>query len=333
MTYKDVIQLLKKKDFRPVYLLHGEETFYIDKITHYFENKILNEGEKAFNFSVFYGKDTDYKTIVDTARRYPMMSEYQVVIVKEAQEMKTLSELLAYVEKPTQTTLLVLCHKYKKVDTRTKFGKALLQHAFVYESTKLYDNQIPDWIATYLKEHHLHIKNDGTMLLAEYLGNDLSKIANELDKLALNIPKDTEITTAHIEKYVGISKEYNVFELTKALSAGDKSRCNKIVFHLNENSKKNPFIMTVATLYSFFSKVYMLHFLKNQPQAAQVKALGLRSEWALKEYIAAMNNFPLTKLEKIIGYLREYDLKAKGVGSVNADEDALLTELMFKILN
>jgi DNA polymerase III subunit delta len=333
MTYKEVLQLLKKRDFRPVYLLHGEESYYIDALTHYFENKILSEGEKSFNFTILYGKDTEFKDVVDCARRYPMMAEYQVVILKEAQDMKTLPELLTYMEKPTPTTIFVICHKHKKLDTRTKFGKAVMQHAFVFESAKLYDNQIPDWIVGSLKEHHLGIKPDAANLLAEYLGTDLSKIVNEIEKLTLNLAKDTIVTTEHIEKYVGISKEYNVFELTRALSSRDISRCNKIVYHLNENSKKNPFIMTLATLYGFFSKVYMLHFLQGKPAVEQVKTMGLRSEWALKEYVAATKVFSAAKTEYILGFLKEYDMRAKGVGNISTSDEELLIELMYKILH
>jgi DNA polymerase III subunit delta len=333
MTYKEVLQVLKKREFRPVYLLHGEESYYIDALSSYFEDKILNEGEKSFNFTVLYGKDTEFKEVVDNARRYPMMSEYQVVIVKEAQDMKTLPELLTYMEKPTPTTILVLCHKHKKLDTRTKFGKAVMQHAFVFESAKLYDNQIPDWIVGSLKEHQLTIKPEAANLLAEYLGTDLSKIVNELEKLSLNLPKGTLVTNEHIEKYVGISKEYNIFELTRALSIRDISKCNKIVHHLNENTKKNPFIMTLSTLYSFFSKVYMLHYLQGKPAADQVKTMGLRSEWALKEYVAATKVFSIQKTEFIIGFLKEYDMRAKGVGNISTSDEDLLVELMYKILH
>ncbi len=332
MTYKEVLQLLKKRDFRPVYLLHGEESHYIDILADYFEDKILNDAEKSFNLSILYGKDTDFRDVVDSARRYPMMSEYQVVIVKEAQEMKSLGELLTYVEKPTPTTILVLCHKHKKLDTRTKFGKAMMQHAFVFESAKLYENKIPEWIVNYLKDNQLGIKPDAANLLAEYLGTDLSRIVNELEKLALNVAQGTQISTEHIEKYVGISKEYNVFELTKALSVRDISKCNKIVFHLNENSKKNPFIMTLATLYGFFSKIYMLHFLQGKSADEQVKIMGLRSEWALKEYITATKNFSAPKTEHIIGFIKEYDLRAKGVNNISTSDEDLLRELMFKIL-
>ena len=333
MNYKDVIQQLKKREFRPVYFLHGDESFYIDTISDFFEEKVMKEGEKAFNFTILYGKDTDFKDVVDTARRYPMMAEHQLVIVKEAQEMKTLADLLSYIEKPQPTTILVICHKHKKLDARTKFAKAIMQHAFVFESSKLYDNQLPEWIISYLKDHKLSIKPDAADLLAEYLGNDLSKISNELDKLALNISEGTFVTAELIEKFVGISKEYNIFELTKALSTRDVAKSNKIVYFLNNNAKKNPLVVTLGTLFSFFSKVYALHFLANKNDKEAAAALGLRSEWALKEYKVAIKYYSYAKTEQIIHFLHEYDMRSKGLGNVNTEDDELLKELVFKILH
>jgi DNA polymerase III subunit delta len=333
MNYKDVIQQLKKREFRPVYFLHGDEPFYIDTITHFFEDKILSETEKAFNYTVLYGKDIDFKDVVDNARRFPMMSDYQLVIIKEAQEMKSIAELQTYIEKPQPTTILVLCHKHKKLDARTKFAKAIMQHAFVFESSKLYDNQLPEWIIGYLKDLKLSIKPEAADLMAEYLGNDLGKIANEIDKISLNVPENTLITAEHIEKYVGISKEYNIFELTKALSTRDVSKCNKIVHFLNNNAKKNPLVVTIGTLYSFFSKVYGLHFLTGKNDKEAAAALGLRSEWALKEYKTATKNFSYQKTTQIIHYLHQYDMRSKGMNNVNTSDEELLKELIFKILH
>ncbi|MFZ4543500.1 MAG: DNA polymerase III subunit delta [Saprospiraceae bacterium] len=332
MTYQEIVQQISTRKFQPVYLLQGDEPFYIDELTTLFEDKVLSEGEKAFNFTMFYGEETDFRSVVDTARRYPMMCEYQLVIVREAQEMKTLGELSAYVEKPTPSTILVICHKHKKIDARTNAGKILNQKSEVFESKKLYDNQVPDWIINYLKDQKLNIKPDSAAMLSEYLGNDLSRIVNELQKLSMNLPVGTYISAEHIEKYIGISKEYNVFELTKALSSRDISKCNKIVLHLNENSKRNPFIATVATIYGFFSKVYMLHFLKGRSPTEQVKALGVKSEWAMKEHLAATRFYSPEKVEYIIGQLSTYDLRAKGVNNVNTGEEELLRELIAKIL-
>jgi DNA polymerase III subunit delta len=325
--------MLKKKDFRPVYFLHGDESYYIDALVEYFENKVMDDTEKAFNFTVLYGKDIEFKEVVDSARRYPMMSAFQLVIVKEAQEMKSLAELLSYIEKPQPTTLLVLAYKHKKLDARTKFAKAIMQHAFVFESSKIYDNQLPEWIVAYLKDIQLSIKPEVSELLSEYLGNDLGKIANELDKLALNLPAGTFVTAEHIEKYVGISKEYNIFELTKALGTRDVSKSNKIVYYLNNNPKRNPLVVTLGTLYGFFSKVYAYHFLTQKNDKEAAAALGLRSDWALKEYKSAVKFYSYAKTEQIIHLLHDYDLRSKGLKNSSTDDEELLKELVFKILH
>ncbi len=316
-----------------MYFLHGDESYYIDALVEYFENKVMDDTEKAFNFTVLYGKDTEFKDVVDSARRYPMMSAFQLVIVKEAQEMKSLAELQSYIEKPQPTTLLVLAYKHKKLDARTKFAKAIMQHAFVFESSKIYDNQLPEWIVGYLKDIQLSIKPEVSELLSEYLGNDLGKIANELDKLALNLPTGTFVTAEHIEKYVGISKEYNIFELTKALGTRDVSKSNKIVYYLNNNPKRNPLVVTLGTLYGFFSKVYAYHFLTQKNDKEAAAALGLRSDWALKEYKSAVKFYSYAKTEQIIHLLHDYDLRSKGLKNSSTDDEELLKELVFKILH
>ena len=332
MTYQEIVQQISSRKFHPVYLLQGEEPFYIDELAALFEEKVLTESEKAFNFTVFYGKDTDYHAVVDTARRYPMMSELQLVILREAQEMDDLEKLCTYVENPSPSTILVICHKRKKIDGRTTAGKTITQKSVTFESKKLYDNKVPDWIMDYLKHRSLKIKPDSATMLAEYLGTDLSRIAKELEKLSINVPEGAFITAEHIEKYIGISREFNVFELIKALSTKDVSNSNRIVSHLTENMKRNPIIPCVAALYGFFSKVYMLHFLKSKSPTEQVKVLGLKSEWAMKEHSAAIRCYPLAKVENIIGLLKTYDLRAKGVDNVNTKEEELLRELVSKIL-
>ncbi len=333
MTYKEILVQLRKKEYRPVYVLHGEEPFFIDLISDFIEDKVLSAADKSFNQSVLYGKEVDAMAVADVARRYPMMSERQVVIVKEAQDMKTLADLLAYVEKPMPTTVLVLCHKYKKLDMRTKFAKALGQHALVFESAKLYENQIADWVATYAKEINLQLKPDICDLIAEYLGNDLSKISNELDKLLLNVPTGTVVTTGQVQKNIGISKDYNIFELQKALGAHDVTKANRIVQYFAVNQKKNPLVVVIATLYGYFSKVYMLFFLKNMSDREQASKLQLRSEYVLKDYKLALKNYPLGKVEQIISHLMRYDLRSKGVDDTGTDDGELLKELVFKILH
>ncbi len=330
---KDILSPLRKKEYKPIYVLHGEEPFFIDTISDFIERNVLSEADKSFNQSILYGKEIDAMTLMDTARRYPMMAERQVVIVKEAQDMKTLSDLLPYIEKPMPSTLLVLCHKYKKLDLRTKFAKALIHHAVVFESSKLYDNQIADWVVGYAKEINLQLKSESADLIADYLGNDLAKIANELDKLVLNVPPKTIVTVEQIQQNIGISKDFNVFELQKALAARDVTKANKIVQYFAANPRKNPLIVVVSTLYGFFSKVYMLYFLRNTTDRDQATKLQLRSEYVLKDYKLGMNKYSVTKVENILNFLKEYDLRSKGVNDTGTADGELMKELIFKIVH
>ncbi len=333
MTYPQIIKELKAKKYAPIYLLHGNEPYYIDKISKYIEDNVLTEGEKSFNQMVMYGKDTDHKTLIDTCSRYPMMASHQVVILKEAQEMKTLKELLPYIEKPVHTTILVICFKHKKFDGRTKFGKLVKQKALIFESKKLYDNQIPDWIQSYLKDKKLSISPSAAALVAEYLGENLSKVSNELDKLAINLAPGTEVNEKHIQEQIGISKEYNVFELQKALGAKNVVKSNRIINYFISNPKKNPLVVVVGTLFNFFSKVYLTHFLKNSSEREMMEKLGVRHAFFLKDYKLAARNYPYQQSQNVISILKEYDLKSKGVDRVNATEGDLMKEMIFKILH
>ncbi len=335
MTYAKIIQELKQKKYRPVYFLHGRESFFIDSITEHIEKKVLTEAERAFNQTVVYGKEVDHMALVDIARRYPMGAERQVLILKEAQEMHTLKELQRYVEKPLHTTLFVIAYKHKRFNFNSKFGKALKKHALVFESKPLYDNQVPDWIQAYLKSKKLSILPGASALIAEYLGTDLSKVANELDKLAINLEAGTQVNEQHIEENIGISKDYNVFELQRALAARDTLKANRIVNYFIANPKKNPIPMLIGALYNYFSKVYMLHFLQKTPEQELLSALGLRSGFFLREYRLAARHFPRHKTEQVIGLLKEYDLKSKGVGfnSSGKPEGELLKEMVYRILH
>ncbi|MDG1433923.1 MAG: DNA polymerase III subunit delta [Saprospiraceae bacterium] len=333
MTYPQIIKELKAKKYSPIYLLHGNEPYYIDKISRYVEENVLTEGEKSFNQMIMYGKDTDHKTLIDTCSRYPMMASHQVVILKEAQEMKTLKELLPYIEKPVHTTILVICFKHKKFDGRTKFGKLVKQKALIFESKKLYDNQIPDWIQSYLKDKKLSISPSASVLVAEYLGENLSKVSNELDKLAINLAPGTEVNEKHIQEQIGISKEYNVFELQKALGAKNVVKSNRIINYFISNPKKNPLVVVVGTLFNFFSKVYLTHFLKNSSEKEMMEKLGVRHAFFLKDYKLAARNYPYQQSQDVISILKEYDLKSKGVDRVNATEGDLMKEMVFKILH
>lgn len=335
MTSDQLISDLKKGNYKPVYFLYGMEAYFIDEITRYFEQKVLQESERAFNQMILYGKEADYQAVVDNARRYPMMAPYQLVILKEAQEMKNLASLLNYIEKPTPTTILVICHKHKRFNINTKFGKALKAKAVVFQAKPLYDNQVPEWITKYLKKKKLVVEPAASELLAEYLGTSLSKVVNELDKLRVNLPEGTQVTTKHIEDNIGISKDYNVFELQKALTQRDVLKSNRIVNYFASNPKKNSLPAVISALYNYFSKVYMLHFLKQLPEAELLSALSLRSSFFLREYRAGARSYPLPKTEKVLGLLKDFDLKSKGVdyNSTGKPDGELLKELIWRILH
>ncbi|MCB0556863.1 MAG: DNA polymerase III subunit delta [Phaeodactylibacter sp.] len=335
MELNQILKELKAGQYHPIYFLHGEEPYFIDVVSDYIEDKVLGEAEKAFNQTIFYGKEVDHLAVLDTARRYPMMAQRQVVLIKEAQEMRSLADLLGYVEKPMETTLLVICHKHKKFNFNSKFGKALKQQAVVFESKSLYDNQVPDWIHAYLKGKKLAITPKAAELIAEYLGSALAKVANELDKLAINLPAGTEVTEKHVEAHIGISKDYNIFELQKALSQRDILQANRIVNYFADNPKKNPLPVLIGSLYSYFSKVYQFHFAKNLPEKELLTTLQLRSNFFLREYRTAARNFPPAKAEQAITLLKEYDLKSKGVGynSTGKPEGELMKELVWRLLH
>lgn len=335
MNFQDLLRQLQNKDYQAVYFLHGKESYFIDAITKQVEENVLNETEKAFNFTVFYGKDANHLDIIDAARRYPMMAERQVVILKEAQEMRTLPNLINYIEQPTPTTLLLICHKHKKLKLNTKFGKALNKKAVVFESKPLYDNQVPDWIMSHLKSKNLPIRPAAAGLIAEYLGADLGKVANELEKLTINLPAGTEVTTREIETHIGISKDYNVFELQKAIGQRDVVKTNRIINYFEANPKKMPLVVLIGSLYNYFSKIYLFHAAKNLPEKDLLSTLQLRSSYFLKEYRAAARQFPPAKAEQALTLLKEYDLKSKGVGYVSTGkpDSSLTREMIWRILH
>lgn len=333
MTHKDILKALKKKDYQPIYFLYGNEPYYIDYLSNYIEKNVLTEDEKAFNQTILYGKETSHLQIVDAARRYPIMAERQVILLKEAQNMKNLSKLEKYIQHPMPTTLLVICYKHKKFDKRTKFAKALTKKAVVFESKKLYDNKIPDWAIGYLKEKGYQLAPNAAELLTEFLGTNLSKIANELDKLMINLSKDVTITVNHIRDNIGISKDYNVFELQNALARKDIVKAQRIIYYFKANPKKNPLVVVIGSLYNFFSKVYIAHFYKNVGDKELAKKLGLRSIYFLKQYKTAASKYNKAKTEQIISLLREYDLKSKGVNRDSTPESALMQELVYGILH
>lgn len=336
MPAQKLLTDLKNRKFSPVYLLHGDESYYIDLISDFIEAKVLSEAEKGFNQTVIYAtKETDPVHIISNAKRYPMMSEYQVLVVKEAQNLewdKAEEALTAYFSQPLTSTILVFCYKYKKFDKRKKIFKAIDKVGVVLESNKIYDNKIAAWINDYMKSAGHKIQAEASALMGEYLGNDLSKVVNELEKLIINVPKEREITTVDIQNNIGISKDFNVFELNKALSFRDVVKANQIIDYFAANPKSNPMPVVLGSLGSYFIKVLKCHYAPDKSQATIAKVAGVHTFFA-GEYISAMKHYNQWKTFQIIGYLREYDLKSKGVNSANTDSGSLMKELVYKIMH
>lgn len=332
MKFDQIITDLKNKNYQPLYLLAGEEAFFIDEISNYIEENVLDEGEKEFNQTVVYGKDTDIASIIGYAKRFPMMSNYQVVIVKEAQSIKNLDELIPYIEQPLKSTLLVICYKYKKIDKRKALVKKADKLGVFFESNKLYENKIPEWINQQLIKNNYTIQPKAAVILTEFLGTDLSKVSNEINKLMINLPTGSDISPSHIEENIGISKDFNVFELQSALGKKNIYKANQIINYFASNQKDNPLIKVVGILYSFFSKILIYHHLIDKNRNSVASALSV-NPFFVQDYQIAARNYNADKLNRIISSLREYDLKSKGVNNASATDGELMKELIFKILH
>lgn len=332
-TYEEIISDLKKRIFRPVYFLAGEEPYFIDLISDYIEEKVLTEAEKAFNQIIVYGDDTNISAIIDTARRFPMMSSHQVVIVKEAQSLKKIEDLVFYLEKPLLSTLLVFCYKYKSIDKRTKLFKTLETNGVYFESPRFRDYQIPAWIERYLMAKGIKTEPSASAMLTEYLGCDLHKIANELDKLIITLPAGKPlITNALIEKNIGISKDYNNFELQKAIGEKNILKSNMIVHYFADNPRDNPITLTIASLFSFFSKLLTYHYLADKSKNNVAATLKV-NPYFVKDYETSATKYNAKKTVQIISLLRTYDMKSKGFGDPGTEPGDLLKEMVFKILH
>lgn len=347
MTFEQIIADLKKKIYHPVYFLTGEEPFYIDQLTEYFENTILSDNEKEFNQSVVYGKDLDIYTLISYARRYPMMSSHQVLIVKEAQDMKSLfakektekknkkeekDPFAEYLLKPMTSTILVFCHKYAKLDKRTKVSKLLEKHSVIFESKKLYDDALPGWITKYITSKGFKIDAKSSTMLADNLGNDLMKIANEVNKLALNLKPGQEITPTIIEDNIGLSKDFNIFELLRAIGQRNTFKAFRIVEYFAANPKSNPMILSVTQLYGYFLKILTYHHLEDRSPNNAASILGINT-YFLNDYVSASKAYPASHCIRNISYLRDFDLRSKGVNNFSTGDGELMKELVFKILN
>ena len=333
MEFDQIIQNLKKKIIHPIYLLQGEEPYYIDEISNYIEKNLLSEAEKGFNQTVFYGKDSNAVTIAESCLRFPMMAQRQVIIVKEAQSLAKIEVLASYAERPLASTVLVLNYKYKSLDSRTKFAKAIKKNGVVFTSEKVKEWKLPNWIDNYLAERDFTITPQAAQLLTSYLGADLGKVANELNKLIIAVINTNKITADHIEKNIGLSKEYNLFELQNALGERNIFKANQIIQYFGANPTTNPIQRTIPTLFGFFSNIFAYHFLKDKSEGNVAAQLGMHP-FAAKNVITAAKKYTPTKLYEIIGILREYDMKSKGFdtsGAVSTGD--LQKEMIFKILH
>ena len=328
-----IVNDIKNGNIKPIYFLMGEEPYYIDKLSDFIEEKVLTEEEKGFNQTVLYGRDVSIEDIISTAKRYPMMAERQVVIVKEAQDLiRTIDKLESYAENPMTTTVLVFCYKYKTLDKRKKVTKLLAKNGVVFESKKLYDNQVGDWIKRVLAGKKYEIEPKANAMLVEFLGTDLSKINNELEKLQIILPVGSTITPKHIEENIGFSKDFNVFELRKALGERNQLKAYTIADNFAQNPKDNPMVVTTGLVFSFFIQLLKYHGLKDKNPKNVASVLGI-NPFFMKEYDVALKNYPMKKVSQIVGALRDIDVKSKGVGANALSHSDLLKEMLYKIFN
>lgn len=333
MDYTQIISDLKAKKYKSIYALMGEETYFIDKISDYIEAHVLSPDEKEFNLTVLYGKDVSAATVNDTARRYPMMAPYHVVIVKEAQELDRIEDLALYVKNPQPQTILVLNYKYKKIDGRKELGKLLKKKSVFFESKKLYDNQVPAWIQHYVIENGFKIEAKAAVMLCDFLGTQLSRIANEIDKLIITLKPDEKIITPEqVERNIGISKDFNNFELEDAIAQKDIFKANLIIDYFDKNPKKNPINVTLVTLFNFFSNLMVCYYAPDKSDQGIAATIGIRPYFA-KKYLGAMRKYKPGKVLRIVSEIRTCDAKIKGVGNVSTSQSELLKELVYKMMH
>ncbi|MEN3324189.1 DNA polymerase III subunit delta [Mariniflexile soesokkakense] len=330
---KELVTDIKNGKLKPIYFLMGEEPYYIDKISDFIQDTVLSEEERGFNQMVLYGRDVTIEDVVSNAKRYPMMAEHQVIIVKEAQDLsRSIEKLVDYAKQPQPSTILVFNYKYKTIDKRKSLYKTLQKSGVVYESKKLYENQVADWIRRVLSTKNYTIAPKAAQMLVEFLGTDLSKISNELDKLQIILPKGTQISPEHIEENIGISKDFNNFELRHAIGERNALKAYRIVNYFAENPKDNPMVVTVSLLFSFFSQLLHFHGLNDKSPRNVASALKV-NPYFVNDYVMAARNFPMRKVSEVVSTLREFDVKSKGVGSNAVPQGDLLKELLVKILS
>lgn len=333
-TYEEIVRDVKNGVYVPIYFLMGEEDYYIDRISEYIADRVLTEAEKEFNLTILYGADTDIATIINSAKRYPMMSKYQIVMVKEAQNLKNLDELTYYLQKPLMSTILVFCYKHGVLDRRKKLAAEIEKAGILFESKKLKDAQLSGFISSYLKRKRVDIEPKASEMMAEFVGADLNRMAGELEKLVITLPDGcSRITPEQIERNIGISKDYNNFELRNALISKDVLKANLIVKYFNNNMKNNPLQVTLAVLFGFFSNLMLTYYAPGKSEQEIASFLGLRSPWQAKDYLAAMKKYSGVKVMQIIGEIRLCDAKSKGVKNSSVSDGDLLRELIYFIMH
>jgi len=331
MTYEALMSSLKRGEYAPLYLLQGAESYFIDKIVDYIAKNALSESEKVFNQLICYGKDSNSRMIMDNARQYPMMAQRRVIILKEAKTMRDIQELASYATHPAESTVLVLAHPHGKIDGRKALGKAISRNGVIYEAKPLYDNKLPAWIDAYVKSKKYKIEHDASQALAEYLGSDLTKVANEIDKLVITLGSQSTITRNDVFKNIGVSKDYNVFELQKALGQRDPIAIQRIMLHFMGNMKANPLPLIIGSFYSYFSKILIVRTMGSSSDKELMSAIQLGNAFFLREYKTAAQKFSTAHLEYVIALLRKYDMQSKGMGSRSKPSHEVLRELVQEI--
>ena len=333
MDFEQILADLKNKIYKPIYLFYGEESFFIDELTNYIQQNVLTETEKAFNQDIVYGKDITATNLIELSRAFPMMANYRVVILKEAQGLKDFKNLEPYVQNPVNSTILVLSFKNTaKVDKRLKVFNLLSKNAVVFESKRLYENQVYPWVEKTLRENGLSIHTEALRLFYESIGADLSRLSNEIKKLVITQEKGKQISKEDIAFNIGINRDYNIFELQKAIGLKDKLKCYQILDYFSKDPRANPLFATVNRLFDYFTKIIKLHMLQDKSKQSVANAAGVHPYFA-EEYLIAMKNYPMSKLIQIVSYLRETDMKLKGVGAVSISDADLSKELLYKILH
>ena len=334
LSCDDILKELRAKQYRPIYYLMGEESYYIDLIADYITDNVLSETEKEFNLTVVYGADVDIATVINAAKRYPMMSEYQVVIVKEAQAIRNMEELSFYLQKPLNSTILVICHKHGTLDKRKKLAAEVEKVGILFESKKIKDSQLPAFINSYMKRKGIDMEPKASAMLADFVGTDLSRLTGELEKLIITLPAGQKrVTPEQIEKNIGISKDYNIFELRSALVEKDILKANKIIKYFEENPKTNPIQLTLSLLFNFYSNLMLSYYSPEKTEQGIASWLGLKSPWAARDYLTAMRRYNGVKTMQIIGEIRYADAKSKGINNASMSDGDILRELVFKILH